>query len=832
MAKKHYQIGPAPLNIKYMKESDPRMFTVFEMINSYIEDFRDHAKEFLENGNIIDTKTTYKINQTISILGNRGVGKTSLLLTLVSKGDKNNCPTNIEDDIILETIDPDKFSAEKNALGWIIFSFEKILKSLKPKCLDFCESKNKKYSELEAIYKELKQVYINSRENSRRDMSGFINGNSEYSRIAEKVLFSEMNLSDKLYDFFSKLVAYNKKTEKQPLIFISFDDVDLCPEQSTKIINTILHYLSHPAVVTIVLGNMETFILGIERNIMKINKVYDSDLERSENKKLAHETSLEIFKKCLPPFYRSYIRKMSYKEIMNFIPYGNKDKYKSSINETMSNIYINDKKLIQLYDFFDLENLNLISSLDEKILNYWLKFYEKSDNIFSSILPQIPRDAINFYYMLDEMVCVTNRFQEFIILYDYYYNILEYQKKNLNYLDELFQIDRIQRKISIKNRFNNLIFFFGKHNNDLDNDVDSNRYSYDFVNYFLNEIDNFNLADKQNFMQYMTLNNSEFIRESNIFDKILIIVNEIENRNYLPIDFKMLFENMPDMIDNLYRRTQIMSRYDSKEDVKIAKSIDLIMLTFNLLIQNLLRYFENVYERKSESNAKNNIDSAQRIKDNVNTIKSEIITLKELKQKGDSEERLRQRIIERIEIENEIFLDSVSYNLKFYDQINNEEISEREGIIVQFITDLAIRMGLLDCKDIETVSNKINTTTLKLMEKVGSFKAFDVTIDNNNTNEVKFLNYYIYKTLAENQKKINEEKTIENRINYLNKQLEKIVRESKTVENIVRGKTKQQEVALRKQIENLTKIHKENEKNYIERKDKIKQKKAQIPNGR
>lgn len=266
-------IGAGLLDVKYLEEADIRLYDIYERVLKHIESFRINAN-ILENEESLIVKSL-KPNNTISIIGDRGVGKTSLMLTLLDKLMWNNKKDGIkkQENIILPIVDPEKFNAEKNVLGWIIFHFKEIIDGFEEQNRDYCSEKKKDFEQLKEQHLKLQKIYVKSRESSRIEMAGFVSGSSEYVKISEDVIFADMSLDKELNKFINKFVAYIKKyisKDENPLIFITFDDIDLCPEQGVKIMNTILEYLAHPSIVTLVLGKLDNFKVGIENDLTSI----------------------------------------------------------------------------------------------------------------------------------------------------------------------------------------------------------------------------------------------------------------------------------------------------------------------------------------------------------------------------------------------------------------------------------------------------------------------------------------------------------------------------------------------------------------------------------
>ena len=111
----------------------------------------------------------------ISFLGGRGSGKTSMLLTVLKQLEKNEIEyiqesnTDKKDTTKLKSyvvpiIDPDKFNFEKDALGWVIFSFAETMQDIENQVKDYKYCKEDRKKELVESYNKLKKSYLKSRE--------------------------------------------------------------------------------------------------------------------------------------------------------------------------------------------------------------------------------------------------------------------------------------------------------------------------------------------------------------------------------------------------------------------------------------------------------------------------------------------------------------------------------------------------------------------------------------------------------------------------------------------------------------------------------------------
>ena len=618
--------GAGILNIT---KENTRLYPLEQKIKANIDEFRKDACQYYDTHYKKDKQSIAKHsrpNHTISILGDRGAGKTSLMLTVLNKlewdGEKKRT-----ENIVLPIIDPEKFNAEKDALGWVIFLFQDYLNSLEEKNKDFCTESLKQLKEIKEQYQNLKKTYIHSRENARSEMSGFVSGNSEYSRVSEKVIFADMNLAKELDCFIHELVCFlNKKNKSkeeckeykngckgkdeyknQTLIFIAFDDIDLCHEQGSKILTTILEYLSHPAIVTLVLGKLDNFMNGIEDSILRKRKIYDLKEERDENKKTAGETALELLKKGMPPIYRYYLKQFTFNQLMAFRPYENKKEYSKNIKELLENITLDDKRIINLYEYFDFEKILKKSELNEIIKEKLKKYREIEKSPYENILPKLPRDAMNFYSALQKAGEKGNtKYDIFMILYEYYYNYLENNKITVNYLDDIFTIsdinynysnDNEKEIVNIKpfklniNQNNFTVYTEGAKNKSYEKILEEEKIIFSLLfprivynNKFKDTTDIFNEKNLIDFLK----ENSKIIENLDFQKYIEYISNEFEKKLSFSLD-KVKYNEIKKFLKNLKEKESI-DEFDSLiDEIKniVRKIIDIRQF-----------YFENPERKK------------------------------------------------------------------------------------------------------------------------------------------------------------------------------------------------------------------------------------------
>lgn len=272
------------VNFKILSERQlENIFPGWNGLLERIETYREWlGKEQVKREECINKQYNLMYENIYTILGGRGSGKTSAIFTLreyIEQDSTNN--------IVLPIVMPEVIPEYGETLGWILASLEKLVKELsntlkeKMKNTDnfFHECKRQKAS-LEDIYEEVKELCYSRQ--MREGGTSF----SEEIKISERRNQSGYELSRKISEFWMKLVETIKEVkhddnEKEPLIYLFFDDVDLNPEKALEICSTIIKYLSHPNLIVFMTADEELFydvILNSMTHKMKgVLKYMDSE---------------------------------------------------------------------------------------------------------------------------------------------------------------------------------------------------------------------------------------------------------------------------------------------------------------------------------------------------------------------------------------------------------------------------------------------------------------------------------------------------------------------------------------------------------------------------
>lgn len=307
-----------------------------------------------------------QVTNNISIIGPRGAGKTSVMKSLfyeLSKKDSNGNVSHILLPPIVPENMPDSMDLLSNILG------------LLGKRVGECTEKEKKEREsslcfyekpeLECLYEEVVQYF------------GYLK--SDYKELMKKENLTESNHIDKniklftsnhkfidvFYKFIYKLLEY----EKKELLFLFIDDVDLSTYRCMDIVQTLLSYISHPRIVTILSGDLDTFEEALTLEFLRQEKMPDSSSfdnnyirdGKGEGDTLIRRKNIlayEYLKKIMPPLYRHRIAEWGLEKRGQFIVGGDTDKGDNDSNTTLLDLL----EGLEVYNKEKLKNYFAIST--------------------------------------------------------------------------------------------------------------------------------------------------------------------------------------------------------------------------------------------------------------------------------------------------------------------------------------------------------------------------------------------------------------------------------------------------------------------------------------
>ena len=216
-----------------------------------LEEVQKLINERLDNKQSI--KDEDRMHETISILGSRGSGKSSLLLSI-----KNNLPNEISKDIaILRPIDPTLFESKQNILITLIALIQEEVNNIAK-----CNENDKEYFNwLESLRKLAEGLNALDGVGKNSFETDIWNDPQIILEKGLRQAFSEEQLETNLYNFINKSLTLLNKS----FFLVLFDDIDTSFDKGEEVLETLRKYLRYPKIITMLAGDMDLFIKLIRR---------------------------------------------------------------------------------------------------------------------------------------------------------------------------------------------------------------------------------------------------------------------------------------------------------------------------------------------------------------------------------------------------------------------------------------------------------------------------------------------------------------------------------------------------------------------------------------
>lgn len=577
--------------------------------------------------------STVKRNNFISILGGRGAGKTSLLLTILDELNKNNVKSDkicISKDFIMPIIDPDKMNLEKNSLGWIIYSFDeivnKIVESEENNC-DFCK-KNTKVSELKKSYEALKKCYINCREFFRNNLAPLSSGKSEYEKINQSIIISDINLERLFNDFINNyievikqidfrenrdkyLTSEEESKQEEPLIIISFDDIDIKPKYGPEILNVIGNYLAHPNIIVFICGDEDTFreSLTIDMwNKYDVPEKFSIDLNIGQDKLYSNirNRADDVLAKILPAAHKYHLNGLKLTDRLNFRPYG--DFNKDSIAELLIKFKTGEGTLLEYFltPMLDIESILKVlhskSDKERRYNGYYLDLeeieeYSERVTSYSDLISMLSKDEKN----IDDRKDIVNMINKYKTS-EYAYVLPATSRGLINFYYKLIKLFDGGEKIKLdKIELNK---GYGTSRN-------ASKNNFIFLNKFFNIIKESNIDLIHSDEWESILNFDEF--------------SEKVKFNFANIEFQSTFDRKQNLI-NVSNKLNIIKEKEENNKKRISESeSSMIQLFYDLSKDFLGENTVNIIKDKSLYG----LEVYRRTVDNVEVITNDFKTFKD-----------------------------------------------------------------------------------------------------------------------------------------------------------------------------------------------------------
>lgn len=288
-----------------------------------------------------------KINN-ISILGARGTGKTSILKSLIKKLEEENKEDVIlGKNIVLPMIIPENMSTNSNLMSMILGLFKGIVDKFEEKeNSDVQECWFRKESDISKKYRELVRKFCFIQPDFKSVPIKQYTTENDYVEKSSQIYQADIEFMSYFNIFIDNLLEEGGQDKNQTLIFVFIDDMDLSTHRCVDAVRTLLAYISHPRIVTVLAGDLDTFEEAMTLDFIRqeqmvrtgvFNETFivgnDEDDQYLKRKK---SLTYEYLKKVMPVVYRHNLREWSLGTRGNYIVKGN------------GNNKENNKKLVEL----------------------------------------------------------------------------------------------------------------------------------------------------------------------------------------------------------------------------------------------------------------------------------------------------------------------------------------------------------------------------------------------------------------------------------------------------------------------------------------------------
>lgn len=350
-------IGAKVLSSKMMKCTFPYTDSVLATIEHIRSNATEVQGEFCEKLRTDPDESVMKarsFNNVISILGSRGTGKTSVIMTLqqILKYGKKAWETDRDEErktsrtnIILPMLVPQDFAKGQTLLSWIIVQLleeGKEAEKDRDKNCQVCggkrdplrnwipKGKNQiNYDPLKDCRESLTRAFelrYKSEKTTAMTGDGQVYRYMEEAKRDSELVVQMLKMISMLADYYRSSAAC-LSDNAEPLFFFFIDDLDLAPERSQEVLQLVLRFLQHPNVVVLCGWNQELYQSNLciellrnqgvlDEDLLNTNFGYDDVFMKRQRKAIpaldsARRLVVDNLKKAFPPAQRYEIRSLN-----------------------------------------------------------------------------------------------------------------------------------------------------------------------------------------------------------------------------------------------------------------------------------------------------------------------------------------------------------------------------------------------------------------------------------------------------------------------------------------------------------------------------------------
>jgi len=325
-------IGARPLG-----EQIGMIMPTFEILKEQVEQIRGTIKSALN--------AKRETNNTIGVFGARGTGKTSAIFTLQQYLTEEK---NRSKNILLPIIEPDLFGDNTKIMGSIVGFLKDAIKQLlkqfpKENAVEIEALREyynncilKKQNPLWQKLDSLIEYHLYTESEYRTLLTQHYDDLATHINKSSRLLIPDIKFKEKLSELINELASVHKElyrtTEEEVLLFIFIDDIDLKTTKTRELVDSILQYVNHPHVVTVLSGDYdilkESLTMALlrdeelqETRLTPRSRIHSSiDMESGgltileRKQELAHE----YLKKIIPPARRHQLVNWNLETIPQF----------------------------------------------------------------------------------------------------------------------------------------------------------------------------------------------------------------------------------------------------------------------------------------------------------------------------------------------------------------------------------------------------------------------------------------------------------------------------------------------------------------------------------
>lgn len=283
---------------------------------------KQYKEEYIKNKNT-ESKDVFgwpQVTNNISIIGPRGSGKTSIMKTLYSELKEEPKRNLVLPGIVPESME-DSMTLMSTILGLFKDKIDEIKKNEIKKELLCVPQK----SEIEKNYNRLIESFGYLQKNYQEIAVNKYSTEPAHVETSTLIFSSGNEFIERFHNFINDILDTEEYSD-DAMVFLFIDDIDLSTSRCMDVVRTLLSYISHPRIITILSGDMDTFEEALTVEFIRQEKLLSKDLIDTNYLQLEENTiedirnnrnltllkrkkilAYEYLKKIMPPLYRHRI---------------------------------------------------------------------------------------------------------------------------------------------------------------------------------------------------------------------------------------------------------------------------------------------------------------------------------------------------------------------------------------------------------------------------------------------------------------------------------------------------------------------------------------------